>query len=355
MQPDELTVAHLCGILERRGVITPQDRVQAQGLEPVHRAKLEAMRDAAEGGRRAAGSIDAIDLVISMGIPNAATAGTVIGDVVIAEALSLASSLRLMRFVPDLINRQLITTTISRPFAVRHSVVPMGMSEETLILAVASPLSADLIEELRRSSKSEINQVICPKSDITNVIQIALPPPPPTQSPMIPSGASSHALQAFELPRSRSKLPWIIGGSVAFVVVVVLVVLVIFGLSRSRPDGSVETTETTPVEDPLIGATTAESPQVSEQDEDAAPDAADDQTSPVVGGPLHFRVKLRGIPRGAQVRLDGEKMRRKTINVPNDGHQHRIEVKARTFETWDHVMTATEDIELDVEMVRRRR
>lgn len=348
MQPGELTVPQLCSILERRGVLTAQDRVQAQGLEPVHRAKLEAMREAAEHGGRAMGSIDAIDLVVSMGIPNAATAGTVIGDVVIAEAISFESGLRLMRFVPDLIDRALITTTISRPFALRYGVVPVGVSGETLILGVASPLSADLVDELRRSSKSEITQVICPKSEIRNVIQIALPPPLTSQSPMLPSRASSNAIQAFELPRPRSRLPWIIGGSFAIVIAIGFVILLVVIMTRGGPD---EPVEAPAVEAPGEVATTAESPEVAEPPE---PDTDGDHPAPVAGGPLHFRVKLLGLPRGAQVRLDGEKLRRKTINVPNDGRQHRIEVKARTFEPWEHVVTATEDMEIEVDLARSR-
>jgi hypothetical protein len=334
MKRGELTVQQLCDILEGQGVLSTQERIRVEGRSIAQRVKLEEIQASrSTDERRATAVVDAIDIVTSMGVPNAAKPGMLVSDLAIAEAIAVHCGLQLIRFTADLVDRELVAATLSRPFALRHCVMPVGTSGEALLLAVASPLDEDVLESLQRKSGTEVRLVISPKSDIRNAIHQVFPQP----SEVPPPRTTVQPAQGKEPPRRAPGLPlWLIlGGGAALVVAIGLLVAAAVWSARAGEPIS-------PAEDPISAAA---SPSTAS----AGGRAAAAKAGPRGGDRrLHVRVTLRGVPPGAAISLDGERIDRSSMNVANDGRSHEIEVRAPGREPWLHTFAPTTDAVIDV-------
>ncbi|HSN14863.1 MAG TPA: GspE/PulE family protein, partial [Anaeromyxobacteraceae bacterium] len=68
------------------------------------------------------------------------------------------------------LDAQLITRTLSRPFARRHAVLPLERRGQKLVVAVANPFDRELFENLRGLVGSEVEPVLASPSDIHRAI-----------------------------------------------------------------------------------------------------------------------------------------------------------------------------------------
>ncbi len=88
----------------------------------------------------------------------------------IARALAQAAGLEALRIDPLRLDSELITKTLSRPFAKRHAVIAVGREGETLRLALADPFDGMLRESLEAMLQRPLRYVVSPKKDILAVI-----------------------------------------------------------------------------------------------------------------------------------------------------------------------------------------
>jgi general secretion pathway protein E len=88
----------------------------------------------------------------------------------IARALAQAAGVEALRIDPLRLDNELITKTLSRPFAKRHAVIAVGREGETLRLALADPFDGMLRESLEAMLQRPLRYVVAPKKDILAVI-----------------------------------------------------------------------------------------------------------------------------------------------------------------------------------------
>ena len=88
----------------------------------------------------------------------------------IARALAQVAGLEALRIDPLRLDSELITKTLSRPFAKRHAVIAVGREGETLRLALADPFDGMLRESLEAMLQRPLRYVVSPKKDILAVI-----------------------------------------------------------------------------------------------------------------------------------------------------------------------------------------
>jgi len=88
----------------------------------------------------------------------------------IAEALARAAGLSYLKIDPLRLRSDLITKTLSRPFARHHAVIPVGEEGEALVLAVADPFDGALHESLVGLIRRPLKMVVASKRDVLAVI-----------------------------------------------------------------------------------------------------------------------------------------------------------------------------------------
>ncbi|MGH0032339.1 MAG: GspE/PulE family protein [Myxococcota bacterium] len=96
--------------------------------------------------------------------------GRMIGEDKIAEALGKASGSPYLKIDSLKIDNDLVAKTLSRPFARRHVVIPVGRDKDGIVLAIADPFDTALREQLTQTIDAPIRTVVSAKSDIIKVI-----------------------------------------------------------------------------------------------------------------------------------------------------------------------------------------
>jgi len=162
-----LSVEWLLGTLERNGLI---DAVQARDLAlraPEQRARLLHQK-AAAGAVEVSEVGLAVDIIASLAAVD--PSGRPIDADRLAELVATEARLPYHKIDPLELDMQLVTRTLSRPFALRHVVLPLRADAEGIDIAVADPFDVELVEGLGRLVTGKIRCVVASKPDIVKAI-----------------------------------------------------------------------------------------------------------------------------------------------------------------------------------------
>ena len=144
-----LGASQLAQILQRQGVLSTD-----QADQVVKEARTAPGR---EGNARAFEQrARAYDLVQRLQFPSTNSPTGVLGEVEIAKAIADDANLDFVRIDPLNLDADLIESRISRPFAKRHRMLPLGMHNGRLQVACADPYDLESIDSFRRIVEREI-------------------------------------------------------------------------------------------------------------------------------------------------------------------------------------------------------
>ncbi len=96
--------------------------------------------------------------------------GEALDEDAIAHVLAKASGRPFVKPDPLNLNSELIAETMTRPFARRHSCVPLKREDGNVVIAVDNPFDKGLIQELEDVVTGPIKVVVSPRSDIQRII-----------------------------------------------------------------------------------------------------------------------------------------------------------------------------------------
>jgi general secretion pathway protein E len=167
----DYTVEFVADVLARGGVISEDARRTALARENVQRARLlrdQASRAAGRTLRRA--ELTPIEIIASFGFGDQRRDSEKVDEDKATQAVAAAVGVPYRKLDPLKLDAQLITRTLSRPFARRHGVLPVERRNGTLVVAAANPFDAELFENLRGLTGSDIEPVLASPSDIHRAI-----------------------------------------------------------------------------------------------------------------------------------------------------------------------------------------
>gem|GEM_PF-4030896 len=125
---------------------------------------------------------------------------------------------------------------------------------------------------------------------------------------------------------------------------------------RTRPRGEVVASPAVAaVPPPRPVAPVPAPPAVSSPPADVGPAADAESPAAEVGEDAaeafsEVRIELRGVPRGAVVRVDGERHAGTTVRRPRGTGEVRIEVLGRGFRPWERTVSLARDVEIEVRL-----
>ncbi|MEI7705822.1 MAG: GspE/PulE family protein [Deltaproteobacteria bacterium] len=166
----DFTLEYVLDVLQRSGVLREEDRRTAVARESVQRARL--LRDASGRGIRALkrADISPVELLASYGFPDARREGDRLDEDRITKELALGIGIPHVKIDPLKLDVQLITRTLSRPFARKHAVLPLSRRDATLVVATANPFDRELFENLQGLTGLIIEPVLSAPADIHRAI-----------------------------------------------------------------------------------------------------------------------------------------------------------------------------------------
>ncbi len=166
----DFTLDFVADLLAREGVLSDDARRTAFAREGVQRARL--LRDGAGRGGRglARAELSPVEVLASFQFPDASREAEVVDEDKATQAVARAVGLPYRKIDPLKLDAQLITRTLSRPFARRHAVLPLERRNGALVVAAANPFDRELFENLRGLTGVEISPVLSSPSDIHRAI-----------------------------------------------------------------------------------------------------------------------------------------------------------------------------------------
>ncbi|MHB8878653.1 MAG: GspE/PulE family protein [Myxococcaceae bacterium] len=165
----DFTFHYVTEVLAKAGLLSDASRKTAMARESIQRGRL-LKEDASVVGRLRGGELSPIRLLASFKFPSAKNPAELLEEDKIAEVAAKASGLGYKKVDPLKLDGQLITRTVSRPFARKHLVLPIERTKTQLTVAVANPFDRELFESLRRFTGAEILPVLSSPADIQRAI-----------------------------------------------------------------------------------------------------------------------------------------------------------------------------------------
>lgn len=114
--------------------------------------------------------ISLIDIIDSLKLNSPKTKGKhVTADVIM---MSVAKHLNIPFIKIDLLklDYEVVTQIISRPYAIRHQIVPIALSDNTLTVATADPFDKEAVDWIQRVTGYKVDVVVTTKEDIMKII-----------------------------------------------------------------------------------------------------------------------------------------------------------------------------------------
>ena len=158
-----LSPVQLADVLRRQGVITLE---QAEQVRTEARQSRDRFRSQITNDQKAFG----YELIASFRFPSAKDEAVTVGEMEIARAIAADAGLELVRVDTLALDVDLIESKISRPFARRHRMLPLAVSNGKLRVACANPYDLEGIDSFRRIVGRDLQLVVASEPEILKAL-----------------------------------------------------------------------------------------------------------------------------------------------------------------------------------------
>ena len=173
MRKKTVNIANIAKILLQRGLIDPG---QSQELAAQGEAQALRLASAQRAGysrrlQQVPEKASPAEVIASLNLEVAGSGGKLLTEDLITEVLAAAVGLPYLKINPLKLDLEMVTAHISRPFALKHLIVPVAFSAGVVTLAVADPFNDEVIEELRSVKRMEFRRVLASRNDILKILR----------------------------------------------------------------------------------------------------------------------------------------------------------------------------------------
>ncbi|MDI7268311.1 MAG: GspE/PulE family protein [Myxococcota bacterium] len=164
------TLNDLLDALTRAGLLRQAHRDEIGAKAAAQRAHIARQRIAARHSGGGAGDVTDAEVIASFHFPLASDPTDHLDEDRVAEVAAALAGVPYVHIDPLKLSAHLITSTVSRPFARRHSVVPLECGDGTIRVAMADPLNLTLVDELQRITGRRVEAVASSRRAIQKII-----------------------------------------------------------------------------------------------------------------------------------------------------------------------------------------
>jgi general secretion pathway protein E len=173
MSRSRLDLDYLIGVLSRRGLISERQGKVISQKAPAQQEKLTQLRKLRRGGLsslRCGDEVTPVDVLASMGLKLGKGADGSLDEEAIMRMVAADLGMTFKKIDPLELDLELVTQTIPKSFALKHMVLPVDSSLETITVAVYDPFNRQVLEDIERVTKKRVEALISTKSDIVKTI-----------------------------------------------------------------------------------------------------------------------------------------------------------------------------------------
>jgi len=177
MPPDDrhpLSDETICRILVQRQLISTAKAAEILKRKETLKKKLGEQRNGHADPEAASSRIQTpmtmVDVIDALHLKQQGNPSLLLDEDTIYRALAEAWDIPYKKIDPLKLDLNVVTATIPRNFAIKHLVIPIAVSEGRLTVATANPFNTEVLEDIARASKLEVNAVVSPRTDILKLI-----------------------------------------------------------------------------------------------------------------------------------------------------------------------------------------
>jgi general secretion pathway protein E len=160
-------------ILVSAGLLTAEQISEILSKEDMFRLRIFKSREtkgaSVPHGMKRQSDISIIDVVGSMNLP-VNGGGSVLDEDTIMKEIARHYSVPFLKIDPVKLDAHVVTKIISRPYAIKHELVPIRVAGNTLTIATSNPFEREGIDRIKQSKGYDIEMVISRRSDIMKII-----------------------------------------------------------------------------------------------------------------------------------------------------------------------------------------
>jgi len=166
-----LTLEELLDLLTRAELLSREKAKEIAARSVTLRSQVLKERVGSVRSQAAARyEVSPAEIVAAAEIPNPSKGGRKLDEEAVAECIATAASLPYLKIDPIRIDNELVTKTLSRPFARRHAVIPVGQENGGMRLAITDPFDSALRDSLENLIQLPLEYFVSSKRDILALI-----------------------------------------------------------------------------------------------------------------------------------------------------------------------------------------
>ncbi|MDJ0765233.1 MAG: ATPase, T2SS/T4P/T4SS family [Myxococcota bacterium] len=169
MKHRPIDVSALLAMLSKSGLITEAQALEVKVKADAQYARLRLQQGMETSGRTRNGDVSAAEVIASLKLKSK-DGSSILDEDRIVQCLAKSTGIAYEKIDPLKLNPQLITSTVSLPFARRTSVLPLRRDGNTLVVAATDPSDEQLFDELERLTGCQLSLVLSPRSDLQRFI-----------------------------------------------------------------------------------------------------------------------------------------------------------------------------------------
>jgi len=172
-QDKKMTVENLCELLVRRGLLSEKQRKEILVKQGKQKARLQLEQKElrfTRGHTQIQMEVSPAQIIASFKYPVPEDPDRLITEDLIMEILAEKLSLQYLKIDPLKLDLDLVTKTISRPFARKHSMIPIAAEDNSLVVATDDPFDLEGIDGIKHASGKNVRLVLSSRSDIQRII-----------------------------------------------------------------------------------------------------------------------------------------------------------------------------------------
>jgi general secretion pathway protein E len=165
--------AYLVNLLYARRLITVEQRSYIESRKVQQRQLLlrqHSARRKTDTGRERDDTLNFVDIIASLNLSMAGKNGQALTEELIIRAVAADLGLPFKKLDPLELDLKTVTKTIPRTFAFRHLLLPFGMANGVLEVAICNPDNKIVLAEIERANQISVKPYLATKSDIRKTL-----------------------------------------------------------------------------------------------------------------------------------------------------------------------------------------
>lgn len=168
---DEKLKKAIIGVLVSSELLTKKQMEEILAKEEVFRARILKVKGAPlKKGRHRQPDISLLEIIESLRLRVPGSDKVLITEELIMKEAAKQLKLPFLKIDPLKLDSDVVTRIVSRPYAVKHQLVPVLIAGNTVTIATANPFDREGIDGIRRSKGYDVELVVSTRPDIMKII-----------------------------------------------------------------------------------------------------------------------------------------------------------------------------------------